>query len=108
MMLPGRRRVIPGSRAPWHRRRRLSCWENTLHFFVTAGKTIYRGWMFFVRILGIVNRFVVMTIFYWVIIDVANLCLRLLRVDLLDRRMRPRPTYWQPKPPASGSYTNQF
>jgi hypothetical protein len=75
---------------------------------VATSKTVYRGWMRFVHVLGTVNRFVVMTLFYWVIIDVANLCLRGLRIDLLDRRMRPQSSYWHPKPPASGSYTNQF
>ncbi len=75
---------------------------------VTIGRTLYRGWMLFARGLGTVNRFVFMTLFYWVVIDLANLCLRLLRADLLDRKMRPRPTYWRPKPPESGSYSNQF
>ena len=77
-----------------------------MHFLVATGKAIYRAWMRFVHVLGTVNRFVVMTLFYWVVIDVASL--RALRVDLLDRRMHPRPSYWHPKPPASGSYTNQF
>jgi hypothetical protein len=77
-------------------------------YLVAIGRTIYRGWMLFARFLGTVNRFVFMTIFYWVIIDIANLALRLVRADLLDRRMRPQASFWHPKPPASGSYTNQF
>ena len=74
----------------------------------TLGRWLHRGWMRFVHILGTVNRYVLLTLFYFLIIDIANLVLRLLRIDLLDRRIRPRPTYWHPKPPHSGSYQNQF
>lgn len=79
-----------------------------MHFFVWLGRTIYRGWMRFAHVLGTVNRYVFMTLFYWVVIGLASVGARVARADLLDRRMRPRPSYWHPKPPPSGSYTNQF
>ena len=72
------------------------------------GRCLYGAWMWFVRLLGTVNRYVFMTLFYWVVIAIAGLGARLGRADLLDRRRRPQPTYWRPKPPDAGSYTNQF
>jgi hypothetical protein len=71
-------------------------------------RTIYGLWMKFAYLLGTINRFIFMTIFYWVIIDVVNLVLRIFRVDLLDRRMRPQPSYYKDKPQRSPSYKNQF
>ena len=72
------------------------------------GQAIYRAWMKFAFLLGTINRYVFMTIFYWVIIDLTNLVLRIFRVDLLDRRIRPQPSYYKDKPQRSPSYKNQF
>ena len=72
------------------------------------GRPLSRGWMWVARLFGTVNRYVFMTLFYWVVIAIAGLGARLVRADLLDRRRRPRPSYWHPKPPNAGSYTNQF
>jgi hypothetical protein len=73
-----------------------------------AGKAVYRAWMRFAHLLGTVNRYVFMTLFYWVIVDLTNIILRLLRVDLLDRRMRSRESYWHPKTTHVGTYKHQF
>ena len=71
-------------------------------------RALWAGWKRFGFILGTINRFILLTVFYWVVIDVANIGLRLLRKDLLDRRMVPKPTYWHPKPAAPATYQHQF
>ena len=71
-------------------------------------KGIYRLWMRFAHLLGIVNRFVILTVFYWAIINIANVCLRLTRADLLDRKIRVQPSYWHPKVPQEHTYRHQF
>lgn len=76
--------------------------------FVAIGKRLYAGWMRFAYILGTINRYVLMTLFYWLIIDVVNLVVRLLRIDLLDRRMRPRASYWHEKLQHPATYKHQF
>lgn len=71
-------------------------------------KWIYRQWMRLAHLLGTVNRFVFLTIFYWVIVDIANVALRLRRVDLLDRRMKPQGSYWHRREPKQHTYQHQF
>lgn len=79
-----------------------------MRVFVAIGKRLYAGWMRFAFVLGTINRYVLMTLFYWVIIDAVNLVVRLLRIDLLDRRMRARPSYWHEKQPHPATYKHQF
>lgn len=74
----------------------------------SVGRLLYRGWMRFAHLLGTVNRYVFMTLFYWIVVDLTNLILRLLRIDLLDRRVRVRESYWHPKSPHTGGYRHQF
>ena len=64
--------------------------------------------MRFAHLLGIVNRFVFLTIFYWVIVDISNICVRLARQDLLDRRMVPQPSYWHRRQTQSNTHKHQF
>ena len=71
-------------------------------------RTLWAGWKRFGFLLGTINRYVLLSVFYWVIVDLVNLGVRLLRIDLLDRRMAPRPSYWHPKPPAAPTYLHQF
>jgi len=72
------------------------------------GKRLYAGWMKFAYLLGTVNRYILMTVFYWVIIDLVNIVLRIMRIDLLDRRVRPRPSYWHEKVEQAPTYKHQF
>jgi hypothetical protein len=69
---------------------------------------IYRQWMRLAHLLGTVNKYVFLTIFYWLVVNIANLCVRAARADLLDRRMHLRPSYWHPKDRQVGSYRSQF
>jgi hypothetical protein len=79
-----------------------------VHALKALGKRLYAGWMRFAYLLGTVNRYVLMTVFYWVIIDLVNLVLRLLRIDLLDRRFRARSSYWHEKLQQPATYKHQF
>jgi hypothetical protein len=88
---------------------RLGCEGHPLNILKKIWRTVYGAWMRFAHVLGIVNRFILMTVFYWVIIDITNLVLRLFRIDLLNRRLRPQPSYWNSRPPGSGgTYRHQF
>ena len=71
-------------------------------------RLVWAGWKRFGHALGAVNRTILLSVFYWVIIDLINLGLRLGRADLLDRRMRPAETYWRPKPVRAATYQHQF
>jgi len=79
-----------------------------LHAIVSFFKGIYRLWMRFAHLLGTVNRFVFLTIFYWIIVNISNLGIRLTRQDLLDRRMALQPTYWHRRPDQPRTYKHQF
>ena len=71
-------------------------------------RALYALWMKFAFLLGTINRYVLMTVFYFVVINVVNIIVRIGRIDLLDRRMRPQPSYWHPKKPMPKTYRHQF
>lgn len=71
-------------------------------------KGIYRLWMRFAHLLGTINRYVFLSLFYWIVIDIANVALRLRGADLLDRRMKPKPSYWHRREPKPHTYPHQF
>ena len=79
-----------------------------LHAIVSFFKGIYRLWMRFAHLLGTVHRFVFLTIFYWIVVNISNLGIRLTRQDLLDRRMVLQPTYWHRRPGHARTYKHQF
>ncbi len=79
-----------------------------MHAIVSIFKGFYRLWMRFAHLLGTVNRFVFLTLFYWIIIDISNLGVRLGRQDLLDRRMVPRASYWHRRLTQSNTHKQQF
>ena len=75
------------------------------------GRRLWAGWKRFAHALGTFNRIVLLTVFYWVIINLSNVFLRLFRVDLLDRRMQAAPSYWRQKeqlPAGRDLYRHQF
>ncbi len=71
-------------------------------------KKLWAGWKRFAHLLGIVNRYIFLTVFYFVVVNVSNLFLRLFRVDLLDRRLAAAATYYRPKDARTGTYRQQF
>ena len=60
------------------------------------------------HVLGVVNRYILLTLFYFLIVNLVNLVLRLFRVDLLDRRLAATKTYWHEKDRRTGTYRHQF
>ncbi len=71
-------------------------------------RALYALWMKFAFFLGTINRYVLMTVFYFVVINVVNIIVRIGRIDLLDRRMRPQLSYWHSKKPMPKTYRHQF
>ena len=72
---------------------------------------LWAGWKRFAHALGVFNQYVLLTVFYWIVVNLTNVFLRLFRVDLLDRRMQPAPTYWHRKAAAvegRNLYKHQF
>ena len=69
---------------------------------------LWAAWKRFAHFVGVVNRYVLLTAFYFVLVSIVNLCLRVGRVDLLDRRLPPVPSHWHPKDQRHGEYHHQF
>jgi hypothetical protein len=55
---------------------------------------LWRGWTKFAHGLGIVNTKILLTLTYFIVIAVVAILTRLFGRDLLDRRIKPRETYW--------------
>jgi hypothetical protein len=71
-------------------------------------KRLWAGWKRFAHFVGVVNRYVFLTVFYFVIVSIVNVALRLFRVDLLDRSLAPAPTHYRRKDTRTGTYRQQF
>jgi len=72
-------------------------------------RSLWTAWKWFWHAVGTVSRFVILTLFYFLLVNLVHVVLCLLRVDLLDRRLQPVPTYWRPKPPPTEDlYRHQF
>ena len=57
-------------------------------------KTMKRWWMAFAEAVGWFNTRLLLTVFYFVVLALPALVLKLLRKDLLDRSFRDRDSYW--------------
>lgn len=55
-------------------------------------------WMTFAHALGWVNTRILLTVFYFVILAIPALILKLIRKDLLRRAFEDRASYWDDKP----------
>jgi hypothetical protein len=65
--------------------------------------------MQFALALGFVNRCLLLSLSYFLVVNLVHLFVWLLRVDLLDRRLRPVPTYWRERTEqGAGLYRHQF
>jgi hypothetical protein len=60
---------------------------------------LWRGWMKFAHILGVINTKILLTITYFVVLAVAAIIRMLVRADLLDRKMEKKPTYYHNREP---------
>lgn len=61
---------------------------------------IWRGWKRFARGLGVVNTWILLSLTYFVILSVISVVGRIFGADFLDRRMKPRSSYWHKREPA--------
>jgi len=59
-----------------------------------------KWWMAFANAMGWFNTRLLLTIFYFVILALPAIILRLMRKDLLDRSFRDRSSYWTDKQPS--------
>jgi hypothetical protein len=67
-----------------------------------AGRALKAGWLRFAGILHRVNTTVILTLIYFVVIAPINLLTRLVRADLLKRRIGDEPSFWMdPEAPTS-------
>jgi hypothetical protein len=58
-----------------------------------------RKWLSFAKVLGKANALILLTIVYFIAIGPGALILKLMRKDLLDRRIGDRRSYWNDKDP---------
>ncbi len=61
-------------------------------------KTLYKWWMAFARVLGIVNATILLTVVYIVVIGPGSIVVRILRRDLLTHRDSSE-SFWKTKTP---------
>ena len=55
---------------------------------------LWKGWKKFAHVLGIVNTRILLTLTYFIILFLVALFPRLFGRDLLDRRMKPKKSYY--------------
>lgn len=67
-----------------------------------AGRALKAGWLRFAGIVHRVNTTVILALIYFVVIAPINLISRLVRADLLKRRIGDEPSFWvDPEAPTS-------
>ena len=60
---------------------------------------LWRGWKKFAHALGVVNTTILLTLTYFGIMAICSIISRLLGSDLLDKRLKPKPSYWCDREP---------
>lgn len=58
-------------------------------------KLLFAGWMKFARILGRINSFILLTVFYFTLIGLTRLFSWITRQDPLDSKWKDRASYWK-------------
>ncbi len=76
-------------------------------------KIIWRWWQRFAHRLGVINTHVLLFLFYFFILGLFGLVIRLLRSDLLDKNLPKQPvtTFWQGRTVETGNlaqFKHQF
>jgi len=61
-------------------------------------KVLYRPILKVAHLIGRVNSFVLLTIFYYIFLGSARLGTLVVRKDLLDMRFKDRTSYWKQRP----------
>ena len=60
------------------------------------------------HVLGIINTYILLTLFYFVILTPLSLIMRLFGKDILKLKRNKNDTYWENTLPKTGSMENQF
>jgi hypothetical protein len=60
------------------------------------------------HVLGIINTYILLTLFYFVILTPLSLIMRLFGKDILKLKRNKNNTYWESTPPKTGGMENQF
>ncbi len=55
---------------------------------------LWRGWKKFAHVLGIINTKILLSITYFIMMGLISTIGRLFGADLLDRRMKPKESYY--------------
>ena len=71
-------------------------------FRVNLLKALWQGWKRIAHKIGVVQTFIIMTVFYFLVIGPSALIAALLGKDLLRIR-RPEKSYYRPHPPFQNS-----
>lgn len=58
------------------------------------GRSIKAGWLKFVAVLAKVNTTIILSLIYFLVIAPINILSRLVRADLLGRRIKDDPSFW--------------
>ena len=64
---------------------------------------IWAGWKTFAHKLGVFNTYVILTIFYFVILAIVSILVRIFKPDLLDKKWDVDGPLWKPRPPSNPS-----
>lgn len=78
---------------------------------LAALKPFYIQWMKVAHGIGIIITGIILAVFFYLVFGIVGIILRLLRKDLLDRRIEPgRHSYWHPRTAVfdKGQCTKQF
>lgn len=70
-----------------------------MHLIKKFFSLLWRGWKKFAHVLGIVNTRILLTISYFVILAFAAVITKVMGKDLIDRRMKPAPSFYHPHEP---------
>ena len=60
------------------------------------------------HVLGIINTYILLTLFYFVILTPLSLVMRLFGKDILKLKRNKNDTYWESTPPKASGMENQF
>jgi len=72
-------------------------------------KPVYAAWMSFASVLGWINTRIILAILFYLVLTPMGLAMRLLGVDLLERKEK-KETCWKKKKPGLGhlNYDRRF
>ncbi len=70
---------------------------------MTIFRALKRWWMKFAKALGWINTRLILSILYFIFFAFGAIVVKLLRIDLLNKRGKHAASYWAPKEPVTHS-----